>query len=203
VVEDVNLIGIMRGADPAVAGEAVVVGAHYDHEGIGPAMDGDSIYNGADDDASGVVAVLAAALALAAGPPPRRTVIFLLTTGEEQGILGSFHYAANPVVPLERTVADLQVEMVGRPTPGRRTWQALAHRLRAIHHGRTVRGRGSCRARSRPDFASSSGATTSSLPGRGSRGIRCRRSRCTPTITHPRTRSSGSTPPISWRLPRR
>jgi hypothetical protein len=115
VVEDVNLIGLVRGADPAVADEAVVVGAHYDHEGIGPPVDGDSVYNGADDDGSGVVAVLAAARALAAGPPPRRTVIFLLTTGEEQGILGTFHYAANPVVPLERTVADLQVEMVGRP----------------------------------------------------------------------------------------
>jgi hypothetical protein len=115
VVEDVNLIGIVRGADSALAGQAVVVGAHYDHEGIGPAVDGDSIYNGADDDGSGVVTVLAAARALAAGPPPRRTVIFLLTTAEEHGILGTFHYAARPVVPLEQTVADLQVEMVGRP----------------------------------------------------------------------------------------
>jgi hypothetical protein len=115
LVEDVNLIGIVRGADSALAGEAIVVGAHYDHEGIGPAVDGDSIYNGADDDGSGVVAVLAAARALAAGPAPRRTVIFLLTTGEEYGVLGTFHYAAHPVVPLERTVADLQVEMVGRP----------------------------------------------------------------------------------------
>ncbi len=114
-VEDFNLIGRVRGTDPALADEAVVVGAHYDHEGIGPAVNGDSIYNGADDDGSGVVTVLAAARALAAGPPPRRTVIFLLTTGEEQKILGSFHYAAHPVVPLARTVADLQVEMVGRP----------------------------------------------------------------------------------------
>ncbi len=115
MVEDVNLIGLVRGTDPAVASEVVVVGAHYDHEGIGPAVAGDSIYNGADDDGSGVVAVLAAARALAAGPPPRRTVLFLLTTAEEQGILGTFHYLADPVVPLDRTVADLQVEMVGRP----------------------------------------------------------------------------------------
>ena len=114
VIEDVNLVGLVRGSDPALRDEAVVVGAHYDHEGIGPAVAGDSIYNGADDDGSGVVAVLAAARALAAGPPPRRTVVVLLTTAEEQGILGTFHYVANPVVPLARTVADLQVEMVGR-----------------------------------------------------------------------------------------
>ncbi|HEX6105631.1 MAG TPA: M20/M25/M40 family metallo-hydrolase [Gemmatimonadales bacterium] len=110
-----NIIGVVPGGDPQVKDEAVVVGAHYDHEGIGPPVDGDSIYNGADDDGSGVVAVLAAARRLAAGPPPRRTVIFLLTTAEEEGILGTFHYVAHPVVPLSRTVADLQVEMVGRP----------------------------------------------------------------------------------------
>jgi hypothetical protein len=114
-VEGVNLIGLVRGADPAVRDEAVVVGAHYDHEGIGPAVDGDSVYNGADDDGSGVVTVLAAARALAAGPAPRRTVIFLLTTAEEEGILGTLHYVAHPVVPLASTVADLQVEMIGRP----------------------------------------------------------------------------------------
>ena len=114
-VEDFNLAGLVRGSDPALSAEAVVVGAHYDHEGIGPAVEGDSIYNGADDDGSGVVTVLAAARALAAGPPPRRTVVFLLTTGEEQGILGTFHYVAHPAVPLAQTVADLQVEMVGRP----------------------------------------------------------------------------------------
>ena len=113
--EDINLIGLVRGADPELRNEAVVVGAHYDHEGIGPALAGDSIYNGADDDGSGVVTVLAAARALAAGPAPRRTVLFLLTTGEEQGVLGTFHYVAEPVFPLERTVADLQVEMIGRP----------------------------------------------------------------------------------------
>ena len=114
-IEDFNLIGLVRGSDPAVEGQAVVVGAHYDHEGIGPAVAGDSVYNGADDDGSGVVAVLAAARALAAGPPPRRTVVFLLTTGEEQGILGTFHYVAHPVIPIANTVADLQVEMIGRP----------------------------------------------------------------------------------------
>ena len=114
-IEDDNLIGLVRGSDPKLAQEAIVVGAHYDHEGMGPAVAGDSIYNGADDDGSGVVAVLAAARALAAGPKPKRTVVFLLTTGEELGVLGTFYYVAHPVVPLANTVADLQVEMIGRP----------------------------------------------------------------------------------------
>lgn len=112
---DANLVGIIRGSDSRLAGEAVVIGAHYDHVGIGQPVDGDSIYNGADDDASGVAVVLEVARALASGPKPRRTVVFLLSTGEEMGMLGTRWYADNPVVPLEKTVADLQVEMVGRP----------------------------------------------------------------------------------------
>ena len=111
----VNVVGVLRGADPALAGEAVLLGAHYDHLGVGRAVNGDSIYNGADDDASGVVTVIEVARALARGPRPKRTVVFLLTTGEEVGLLGTDWYIANPVIPLERTVADLQVEMVGRP----------------------------------------------------------------------------------------
>ena len=116
-VEDVNVVGIIRGSDPTLRGEAIVVGAHFDHVGIGPAVDGDSIYNGADDDASGVVTVLEIARALTGGPPPARTVILLLTTAEEHGMLGTRWYVDNPVVPLEHTVADLQIEMVGRPDP--------------------------------------------------------------------------------------
>lgn len=114
-VRAVNVIGIVRGADPVLREEAVLIGAHYDHLGIGPPVAGDSIYNGADDDASGVVAVLAAARALAAGPPPRRTVIFLATTGEELGLLGTRWYIDHPAMPLERTVANLEIEMIGRP----------------------------------------------------------------------------------------
>jgi hypothetical protein len=116
-VSDVNVVGMVRGANPELRDEAIIVGAHYDHVGVGRAVGGDSIYNGADDDASGVVTVLEVARALASGPPPARTVIFLLTTGEEVGLLGTRWYIQDPVVPLERTVADLQVEMVGRPDP--------------------------------------------------------------------------------------
>jgi Zn-dependent M28 family amino/carboxypeptidase len=112
---DVNVVGIIPGSDPARRDSAVVVGAHFDHLGVGRPINGDSIYNGADDDGSGVVAVLGVARALAAGPPPKRTVIILLTTGEEVGLLGTRWYIDHPVVPLDRTVADLQVEMIGRP----------------------------------------------------------------------------------------
>ncbi|MDX1566572.1 MAG: M28 family peptidase, partial [Longimicrobiales bacterium] len=116
-LEGINVLGIVPGTDPEVASQAVVVGAHYDHLGVGEPIAGDSIYNGADDDASGVVAVLAAARAVAGGEPPRRTVIFFLSTGEELGLLGTRWYIRDPVVPLERTVANLQVEMIGRPDP--------------------------------------------------------------------------------------
>jgi hypothetical protein len=110
-----NVIGIVPGVDPLVRDEALIVGAHYDHVGIGPALDGDSIYNGADDDASGVVAVLEVARAFATGPPPARTVVFFLATGEETDFLGTRWYLANPVVPIDMTVAGLFIEMIGRP----------------------------------------------------------------------------------------
>lgn len=115
LVLDANVVGVIRGADPALRGEAVVVGAHYDHIGIGQPVDGDSINNGADDDASGTVAVLEIARALKAGPPPRRTVIFIAFTGEEMGLLGTRYYIENPVIPMDSTVAELQIEMIGRP----------------------------------------------------------------------------------------
>jgi Zn-dependent M28 family amino/carboxypeptidase len=110
-----NVVGVIRGSDPEIAGEAVVIGAHYDHVGIGQAVDGDSIYNGADDDGSGTVAILEIARAFAQGPPPRRTIVVLLSTGEEMGLLGTNYYIDNPVIPMEQTVADLQIEMIGRP----------------------------------------------------------------------------------------
>ncbi|HEX2217607.1 MAG TPA: M20/M25/M40 family metallo-hydrolase [Gemmatimonadales bacterium] len=113
-VSDYNLVGLIRGSDPELRDEAVVLGAHFDHVGIGKPVEGDSIYNGADDDASGVAAVLAAARDLAKDPP-RRTVVVLLTSGEEFGVLGTQWYLERPAVPLAETVADLQVEMIGRP----------------------------------------------------------------------------------------
>ena len=110
-----NVIGILPGHDPAVRGEFILVDAHLDHLGIGRPVNGDSIYNGADDDASGVVAVLGIARALAAGPPPRRTIIFAAMTGEEMGLLGTRWYIAHPARPLGQTVGNLEIEMIGRP----------------------------------------------------------------------------------------
>ena len=87
----------------------------YDHLGIAATpVNGDSIYNGADDDGSGTVAVLEVARILSRAAP-KRTVVFLLVTGEERGMLGSRWYLAHPVHPLERTVANLEIEMIGRP----------------------------------------------------------------------------------------
>lgn len=109
-----NLIGVMRGSDPVLRDQIVVIAAHYDHLGIGKAVNGDSIYNGADDDASGVTAVLEIARSLATNPP-RRTVVFMTTNGEEQGILGTQWYVAHPKFPLAKMVAEMEVEMIGRP----------------------------------------------------------------------------------------
>ncbi|HEX6314851.1 MAG TPA: M20/M25/M40 family metallo-hydrolase [Gemmatimonadaceae bacterium] len=111
----VNVLGVLRGADPQLADEVVIVGAHFDHVGIRAPVNGDSIANGADDDASGTVAVIEAARIIAAGPRPKRTIVFAAFTGEEAGTLGVRWYAQHPVVPLERHVADIQVEMIGRP----------------------------------------------------------------------------------------
>ena len=163
-----NVVGVLPGSDPALRDEVVLVGAHYDHLGVGAPVDPDSvlafraimaarprvqpvqgqppappaplsaaesarlraaldsvrrvrpaevdsIFNGADDDASGVVAVIEIARRLAAGPPPRRTIVFAAMTGEEMGLLGTRWYIEHPPFPLERMVANLEVEMIGRP----------------------------------------------------------------------------------------
>ncbi|MGK2961789.1 MAG: M28 family peptidase [Gemmatimonadaceae bacterium] len=110
-----NVIGIIRGSDPVMRDQVVLIGAHYDHVGIGKPVDGDSIYNGADDDASGVTAVLGIARIIAGGPPPKRTMLFMTSTGEEQGILGAQYYAKHPVFPIPQMVADMEIEMIGRP----------------------------------------------------------------------------------------
>jgi hypothetical protein len=111
-----NVIGMIRGSDPEVADEAVILSAHYDHLG-GPQAGTrlpSAIFPGADDDASGVAVVLGVARALrAAGARPRRSILFCLWTAEECGLLGSRAYVARPLLPLEKTRFMLQVEMVG------------------------------------------------------------------------------------------
>ncbi|MGH9580583.1 MAG: M20/M25/M40 family metallo-hydrolase [Terriglobales bacterium] len=112
-----NVLGRLRGTGAASSEEAVLLSAHLDHLGVGAAVKGDSIYNGADDDASGVVAVLELARALAAGPQPKRTVLFALFGSEERGGLGSAFFLEHPPVALETIVANLEFEMIGRPDP--------------------------------------------------------------------------------------
>jgi hypothetical protein len=114
-----NVVGILPGSDPALRDSYVVISAHFDHVGIGLAdAHGDSIYNGADDNASGTTALLAAAQALASLPQrPARSIVFLAVTGEEKGLQGSLHWVQHPTVPLERVVANLNLDMVGRNAP--------------------------------------------------------------------------------------
>jgi Zn-dependent M28 family amino/carboxypeptidase len=111
-VHSANVIAKLQGSDPALAEQAVLITAHYDHKGIGPATNGDSIYNGAEDNASGVAAMLAAAQALAhVTPPPRRSVLFIATTAEESGLLGSEAYVRAPIIPLDRTAAVVNIDV--------------------------------------------------------------------------------------------
>ncbi len=111
-----NAIAILRGT--ASPEEVVLLTAHLDHLGIGPAnAQGDTIYNGADDDASGTTAVLALAQAFAAGPRPRRTIVFALFGSEEIGGYGNAAFLAHPPIPLTSIVANLEFEMIGRADP--------------------------------------------------------------------------------------
>ncbi|MCK5446848.1 MAG: M20/M25/M40 family metallo-hydrolase, partial [Gemmatimonadetes bacterium] len=115
VEEAPNTIGILRGSDPDLRDEYVLITAHMDHVGVGRAVDGDSIYNGADDDGSGTVTVVEIARAFASlENAPRRSIIFMTVSGEEKGLLGSRYYAENPTFPLENTVANINLDMVGR-----------------------------------------------------------------------------------------
>jgi hypothetical protein len=116
-----NVIGVLRGKDPNLEKQAVLFSAHLDHLGTNPKMEGDSIYNGADDDASGVTAVVTLADAFAnMSQPPARSLIFMTFWGEESGLLGSKQFVENPSWPLEEIVANINIEMIGRPEGGAR-----------------------------------------------------------------------------------
>jgi Zn-dependent M28 family amino/carboxypeptidase len=108
-----NAVAILRGT--SAAGEVVLLTAHLDHLGVGPAINGDTIYNGADDDASGTTAVLALSHILATGPRPKRTIVFALFGTEEIGGFGNRAFLQRPPVPLASIVANLEFEMIGRP----------------------------------------------------------------------------------------
>jgi hypothetical protein len=106
-----NIVAKLDGSDPTLKKEYVGVSAHLDHLGVGAPVNGDAIYNGTMDDASGVAAVLDIAHRLKQGPRPKRTILFLFFTAEEKGLLGSSYYARRPTVPKASIVADLNFDM--------------------------------------------------------------------------------------------
>jgi len=116
-VRGANVIGILPGTDPALAGDAIVLGAHYDHLG----QQGGDVYHGADDNASGTAVVVGLARAFAAAGGTPRTLVFALFGAEEIGLVGSGHYVRQPAWPLGRTVAMLNFDMVGRMRDGKLT----------------------------------------------------------------------------------
>ena len=110
-----NAIGYLEGSDPKAG--TILLTAHLDHLGVGRAVQGDAIYNGANDDAAGTTAVLELAHALAAGPKLRRSVLFVCYGSEELGELGSTYFGEHPPVPLKELVANLEFEMIGNQDP--------------------------------------------------------------------------------------
>lgn len=110
-----NVVGVLKGSDPSAAAQVIMVSAHLDHLGVNETLTGDKIFNGADDDASGCVAVLELARVLGSGIRPKRTIYFICFGSEERGGLGSQYFIAHPPVPLEQIVADITFEMLGRP----------------------------------------------------------------------------------------
>jgi Zn-dependent M28 family amino/carboxypeptidase len=106
-----NVIGKLEGSDPKLNGEYVIYTAHWDHLGRHPELQGDQIFNGAIDNASGVASVIELAAAFRKiNPPPKRSVLFMATTAEEAGLLGAKFYAEHPLYPLEKTLADINLD---------------------------------------------------------------------------------------------
>jgi hypothetical protein len=112
-----NVLGFLEGSDPKLKSEVLVISGHYDHEGL-TTSGTDKVFNGADDDGSGTTAVILLAEAFSkakkAGKGPKRSILFLSVVGEEKGLLGSDWYSEHPIFPLANTIADLNIDMIGR-----------------------------------------------------------------------------------------
>jgi Zn-dependent M28 family amino/carboxypeptidase len=109
-----NVIGFIEGSDPVLKNEVIVISAHYDHLGV----EKRKVFNGADDNGSGTTALLEIAQAFQVakkdGKNPKRSILFIALTGEEMGLFGSSYYVSNPWVPLKNTIADINIDMIGR-----------------------------------------------------------------------------------------
>lgn len=140
-----NVIGVLEGTDTVLKNEAIIIGAHYDHLGKGGAgslaANSAEIHHGADDNASGVAALIELARQFSASKTNKRTLIFIAFGGEEEGLLGSKYYVNNPVFPLEKTVAMINMDMVGRLNQNKLTvggigtaseWKSLIEKLNSI-----------------------------------------------------------------------
>jgi Zn-dependent M28 family amino/carboxypeptidase len=126
-----NVIGMLEGSDPVLKNEWIILSAHFDHIGIGKPVNGDSIYNGADDNATGTVTVMALAKTLASSTVrPKRSILFVAYSGEEMGLRGSRHFAGQPPVPLEQVKLNLNFEMEGESaTLGRNRYILTGHQF--------------------------------------------------------------------------
>lgn len=114
-IDSQNVVGKLEGSDPKLKDEYVVYSAHWDHLGVGAPVNGDKIYNGALDNASGVATVIEIARAFTEiQPQPRRSILFLMVTAEEQGLLGSLYYATAPLYPLNKTVANINIDGINQ-----------------------------------------------------------------------------------------
>lgn len=132
-----NIIAKLEGSDPRLKGEYVVLSAHLDHIGVGAPINGDAIYNGAMDDASGVASLLDIASVLKSGKRPKRSMLFVIVTAEEKGLLGSHYFAQKPTVPKGSMVADLNFDM---PLPLWKLTSVLAQGDRESTLGDVARG---------------------------------------------------------------
>ncbi|HZW30162.1 MAG TPA: M28 family metallopeptidase, partial [Isosphaeraceae bacterium] len=142
-----NVVAKLEGSDPTLKDEVVIYTAHWDHLGRDPHRQGDQIFNGAADNASGVAAVLEIARTFTRiRPGPRRSILFLIVTAEEKGLLGAKYYAAHPLYPLERTLANINLDVINLWGPtqdiisigmGQTTLDDLLGTI-AAGHGRTV-----------------------------------------------------------------
>lgn len=106
-----NVVGMIRGSDPALSAQTVVLSAHLDHVGVGTAVNGDTIYNGALDDGIGIASLIEEARRFKNAPAPKRSIIFLAVTAEEKGLVGSDYFANHPPVPIRDIVADVNLDM--------------------------------------------------------------------------------------------
>jgi len=127
-----NVVGIVRGTDPRLNKTYVAYGAHYDHIGIQSGMKPDSIANGADDDGSGSMMMLAIAKSLATARP-KRSSLFVWHIGEEKGLLGSSYFVDHPTVPIDSIVAQLNADMVGRRGGAESTWDSKVNGAAAVN----------------------------------------------------------------------